>query len=440
MSVATAAAVVSCASDDEGRIATTDDAGADGTVPVNDAAAPDDVSADASSPGDAAPFDGGPRSVICASPPCAVSLVRALGAEDSDLSEAYCAQLDDGTVACWGANNAGQLGRGPDAGTANSATAQRVSTLSDVARLDHTCAVDKSGGVWCWGRGPFLTNGDGTVRTQRTPVKLPLPAAKRVAIGVDIGCASIDEGILCWGANTNAQVAPFVSAPSYAVLLPQRVALPAGAPIRDLRVGKAAFALREDGVTLSWGASPPLGRISSHGPDPNPMPIPLEGISSIDLTSDSACATAGGIGYCWGRANTFHDPPFDRLVPEPVATPEPIVQIATTRSVSSVSRTGFDEALVQPQRWCAVGASGDVYCWGYNAGGQAGDGTKNHAYEAVKVRDLPEKAVEVSAFPDSTCALLTNGKVYCWGTNYYGQLGNGKMREPSLVPQEVVLP
>ncbi|AKU95076.1 hypothetical protein AKJ09_01740 [Labilithrix luteola] len=41
---------------------------------------------------------------------------------------------------------------------------------------------------------------------------------------------------------------------------------------------------------------------------------------------------------------------------------------------------------------------------------------------------------------DSTCALLTNGKVYCWGANYYGQIGNGKARMPTLVPEEVVLP
>jgi alpha-tubulin suppressor-like RCC1 family protein len=46
----------------------------------------------------------------------------------------------------------------------------------------------------------------------------------------------------------------------------------------------------------------------------------------------------------------------------------------------------------------------------------------------------------VRTTPDSTCALLVNGKVYCWGSNYFGQLGNRKIREPSLTPQEVVLP
>ncbi len=436
VSLVTGGAVASCGSDDDvPAIATQDDAGADG--PLGDAAGlDDDASADGSSPGDAAPFDGGPRAVVCTSPPCAVSLVGALGSSDSDRSEAYCALLDDGAVACWGANNAGQLGRGPDAGAADSARAQRVVDLPEMALLDHTCGIDKSGSVWCWGTGPFLTNDAGTVTTQRTPVKLPLPAVKSVAVGPDVGCASIDDDVVCWGRNTNGLIASFNSVSSSAVLLPQRVAVPAGAPIRGLRVSKAAFALRHDGVTVSWGANPPLARTSSLGPDPNPLPIPLAGISSMDLTSDNACAIAGGVGYCWGRANILPSPPFDRVVPEPVSTPEPVVQIATARSVRTAA---LGDSFVQPQRWCAVGASGSVYCYGYNGGGQAGDGTKEHAYEPVKVQ-LPEKAVQVSAFPDSTCALLVNGKVYCWGTNYYGQLGNGKMREPSLVPQEVVLP
>ena len=48
--------------------------------------------------------------------------------------------------------------------------------------------------------------------------------------------------------------------------------------------------------------------------------------------------------------------------------------------------------------------------------------------------------MQVKTMPDSTCALLTNGKVYCWGANFYGQLGNGQIRSRSLVPHEVTLP
>ena len=142
-----------------------------------------------------------------------------------------------------------------------------------------------------------------------------------------------------------------------------------------------------------------------------------------------ASATAGGRRSDVDRLTRR---PVDRALPEPVVAPEPLVQIATTRRISHYD---LGNAIVQPQRWCAVAASGDVYCWGYNASGQVGDGTTDHAYDAVVV-GLPAPAVAGEDDPDSTCALLTTGEVYCWGTNYYGQLGNGTIRRASLIPQK----
>jgi alpha-tubulin suppressor-like RCC1 family protein len=386
---------------------------------------------------DAAPYDGGPLPIVCASHPCAKSLTTTRPPVTYEYNEGYCALLDDGTVACWGSNGYRELGRGDDAGTEDSATAARVEGLSNVVQLDHTCAVDKDGGASCWGTGAFLRNDAGTTSTERAPFKLNLPGpAKRVAMGLDVMCAELEDQLLCWGKNSKAQIVPLDVAAWYQTVLPTPIAIPSGAPIRELLVGNAVIAVREDGTTLSWGGSPLLGRISSMDPDPNPMAIPLTDLSSIDVSIEAACATVLGVGYCWGRAVS---PPtvFDRVLPEPVATPEPIVQIATSRAIQ---RAMQGDIVKQPQRWCAVGASGDVYCWGYNEGGQAGDGTKEHAYNPVKVKGLPAPAADVKVQPDSTCALLTNGNVYCWGTNYYGQLGNGEIRTPSLVPQEVVLP
>ena len=237
---ATGGAVASCSSDDDDRRESEPgDAGWEASTTTEDAAVLDGGAADASPEPvrDAAPFDGGPLPVVCASAPCAKSLVTTRAATDFDRSQGYCALLDDGTVACWGANAAGQLGRGIDAGTADSAIAARVDGLSDVAKLDHTCALDTSGSVWCWGTGPFLRNDAGAATTERTPLKLALPPATSVGMGSDVGCAAVDEGLLCWGRNTSGVVAPFDVAASFSVLPPRAIAVPSGAPIREIAVG-----------------------------------------------------------------------------------------------------------------------------------------------------------------------------------------------------------
>ncbi|MDF2692733.1 MAG: hypothetical protein K0S65_1116, partial [Labilithrix sp.] len=440
--LATGGMVVSCSSADDtpDPIGTADAAPETSQVP-GDASAPDTAP-----PRDAAPFDASPLPIVCTSPPCATSLVTTLGVDASDRAEGFCALLDDGTVACWGANRGAQLGRGDDAAMADNATPARVVGLSDIVALDHTCAIDKNGATWCWGTGPFLQSEWVATTTERTPVKLPIPPATHVGVGHSAACAVVADGVLCWGANTAGQIAPSDLAPWMAVLAPRAVALAGGAVTRDIVVSSASFVLREDGVVVSWGANPPLARVSPLFPDPYPQPVALGGISMMDVANDNACAVAGGIGYCWGFALPAKKggelqlptgPNMDRALPEPVVTPEPIVRISTTRTIITED---LGEPIVQLQRWCASSATGAVYCWGYNASGQAGDGTKDYAYQATLVAGLPAPAADVKTLPDATCALLTNGKVHCWGSGAYGQLGSGKLKVPSLVPQEVVLP
>lgn len=424
-------AVASCSSNDRevDREGSATDAGPDTSADLLDASPSVPTR-------DAAPFDGGPLPVVCASAPCATAIVTTRGASAADRAEGFCALLQDGTVTCWGAGGAGQLGRGDDAGVVDSATPARVVGLQDIVSLDHTCAVAKDGGAHCWGTGPFLRDPLVATTTERTPVKLAIAPATKVAVGTSVGCALVENGVVCWGSNLRGQVAPFESASFSAVLTARRVDVPSGAPFRDLVVGDATFAVRTDGTVVSWGANPPLGRESSLFPDPYPRSAALGDVMTLDVADNNACATSGGGAYCWGTVLPDPDQPvykvprLSRALPTPVAVPEPFVQIATTPAVD----------LDKPQRWCACAASGNVYCWGYNEGGQAGDGTREYATDPVKVIGLPGPAAQVRTTTDATCALLTSGKVYCWGSNFYGQLGNGKLREPSLTPQEVVLP
>ncbi|MCL2825170.1 MAG: hypothetical protein FWD57_14365 [Polyangiaceae bacterium] len=78
---------------------------------------------------------------------------------------------------------------------------------------------------------------------------------------------------------------------------------------------------------------------------------------------------------------------------------------------------------------CAISIAGRIWCWGQNYQGQIGNGTKTYTAtpsSSVQVR-IPF-ARSISAGPGSpggTCAVDRDGAVWCWGTNEYGQLGTG---------------
>ena len=73
---------------------------------------------------------------------------------------------------------------------------------------------------------------------------------------------------------------------------------------------------------------------------------------------------------------------------------------------------------------CAVISAGKVFCWGANQYGALGDGTILRRLNPVRVEGLSDATV-VAAGGDHTCALDSQGKVYCWGSNAFGQLGTG---------------
>jgi alpha-tubulin suppressor-like RCC1 family protein len=71
---------------------------------------------------------------------------------------------------------------------------------------------------------------------------------------------------------------------------------------------------------------------------------------------------------------------------------------------------------------CAVNAEGKVLCWGYNAQGQLGNASGTSSAKPVEVAGLTGVAA-ISAGAYHTCALTTSKTVTCWGSNEHGQLG-----------------
>jgi alpha-tubulin suppressor-like RCC1 family protein len=88
---------------------------------------------------------------------------------------------------------------------------------------------------------------------------------------------------------------------------------------------------------------------------------------------------------------------------------------------------------------CLCDDDGKVWCWGDNTHGQLGDGTRDVGLHPVLVRGLPGPAINVYAGYGHTCATFPRGEVYCWGNNWDGQCGVPPS-EPILAPVLVPAP
>src|SRR6059036_1718756 len=84
---------------------------------------------------------------------------------------------------------------------------------------------------------------------------------------------------------------------------------------------------------------------------------------------------------------------------------------------------------------CGLSSAGATYCWGDNFYGQLGDGTATSSSIPVAVAGgLSFSALAAGRY--HTCGLTNAGSAYCWGGNYVGQLGDGSTT-PSSVPVAV---
>jgi alpha-tubulin suppressor-like RCC1 family protein len=91
--------------------------------------------------------------------------------------------------------------------------------------------------------------------------------------------------------------------------------------------------------------------------------------------------------------------------------------------------------------FCALGTSGQAYCWGSNGHGQVGDGTSSGSEYAPEI-EMPMAVASPGLFSRlgeknfHTCGIATDGFAYCWGANDSGELGNGTTQD-SAVPVKV---
>jgi alpha-tubulin suppressor-like RCC1 family protein len=131
---------------------------------------------------------------------------------------------------------------------------------------------------------------------------------------------------------------------------------------------------------------------------------PSGGFESIATGGGHTCASSlDREVYCWGSSWFGELGLGSERRFTAVLSP---VRVAISEPVVAIDASG--------RHSCALAASGRIYCWGENRWGQLGDASRTTTARPVVVRSS-ETFVSVSVGPDDTCALDEKGFAYCWG-------------------------
>lgn len=335
----------------------------------------------------------------------------------------------DGSVWTWGGNSSGQLGDGTR--TYDFRSQPTKIAIANVSRLvageDFLFAELTDGSVWTWGNNSVGQLGDGLPDVNVwnpgfTPAYRLVPAPvdalkgyKQLAAGHShaLGVAP-DGGLRAWGYNDAGypQCDDFgdVSYENY-TLRTSPVAVK-GAPKNPLVVqsGKMFNAVIDaDGVLWTWGFGP-LGRDLNAWYRPLPKKIPNLKATHVSAgQSHSLAISDDGAVSAWGSNGNGQ-----------------LGVIGVTTSASPLTVDGLKATAVAAceEYSLALTAAGEVYAWGDNRSGQLGIGSATQQNTPIRIAGLSGIAA-IGCGDAHSVALGQDGRVWSWGSNAYSQLGNG---------------
>lgn len=413
-------------------------------------------------PGDSGAVDsGGDAATLCSAgnvtcgagvSPCIIQIAGG--------GSTYCARDTSCNVYCWGANAEGQLGQDPST-TPFSATAVKInlgsliSTGLDVAGdFDPdmrgegvVCArvaanTTTSTTIMCWGSNRFGQLGvpdagsqvdDGGLPISTTPIAVPgLSNIPLVNAGARHECVMTSGGLVdCWGDNfygelgrtTGTNVDPTATPITFSGTV---------APEADgvIGVGYVDTCII-DSTKHVWcvGANGQKQLASDAGDDTKSSATfsQINGVTNaaaLIANGKAICAiTASKTVLCWGQNDHQqmgnNTAPTDQVVP---STP------------TGLAAAGAGGGQAGAEQFCVNigtlpltdgGTTPNIQCWGGNAFGQAVTPTDGGDLATpTQVQGLPNGYVaRLAPAATSSCALMNDGTVWCWGQNSNGALG-----------------
>ena len=317
----------------------------------------------------------------------------------------------------WGRNDSGQLGLG---NTTNYSSPKQVGALNDwlqiAAGYKWCLAVKKDNTIWSWGGNSFGNLGLGNTTNYSSPKQIgSLTNWAAASVGNHVTVARKTDGTLwAWGRN-------------YRYGLGQGDTTNRSSPVQIgsatnwLKVSAGAYgghAIDTSGNLYGWGSNQ-FGQIGNGSSTPNanggePSPVQISGTWSTvacSTTRHTAAIKTDGTLWTWGGGyssalglgNTTN-----------YSSPKQVGALTNWLSVSAGSYATI-----------AVKTDGTVWTWGEGIYGKLGLGNTSTYASPKQVGALTNwKAGGAHMGTSHTSAIKTDGTLWIWGYNYYGQVGD----------------
>ena len=285
----------------------------------------------------------------------------------------------------------------------------------------HTLAIKNDGTLWGWGHNGYGQVGDGTNENAYAPVQIGTDTDwQSVSAGGQSSAAIKNNGTLwTWGDNEYHQLGDGTTTDS---TMPHQMGTATN--WASVSCGMVhVLALKNNGTLWAWGdnSSGQLGNGNGNETTAIVQVTTAANWQFIDAgyMHNSAIRTDGTL-WVWGR-NQDNQMGSGFPAGGYLATPSRFGTDANWQSVS-----GGAESTV------AIKTDGTLWGWGTNTNGQLGNGT--HSYRGVATQSGTDNnwlAVS-SGIGTFTLGLKQDGSVWGWGSNGYGQVGDGTNQSRSV--------
>lgn len=303
-----------------------------------------------------------------------------------------------------------------------------IGNVVDVAvGMNHVCAVNEAGQVYCWGE-----NSQGQLGAHRveeridSPVRVDgLEGAVAISAGTMHSCALLKDGrVSCWGWNALGQTGSDVEYTRDARELvgPNIVAGISGATA--IAAGRGQSCAQMKSGVFCWGEAMLKSQSTKRGyHDNRPTEVEeLAELSQFAFKDESACALfKDGHAGCWGSGV------FSLVVGRPLQADNPLPLVLPPAKTLAVGK----------YHGCALLQNGRVSCFGWNNHGELGRPANDdyETHEAGDVQGLPAGVTAISVGSAASCAVIRNAELWCWGISpHLAWEHNVKGTAPMRVP------